>query len=133
MANVLRSLSNGTIMLALRLGLRVLPYNRANALIVETQGRQSGRVRRTPVGFVADDGRVIVVAEHGDRADYVRNAAANDGRLRIFHDGAWKGATLRLLDDDPELWLRRMDKRHVSFIRRLATQPRVIEITPDES
>lgn len=119
-------------MLALRLGLPAPPYSRKNAVIIETVGRKSGKVRRTPVGCVVDDGRIILVAEHGPKADYVRNALAREGRLRVFHDGAWKDAHLRLLDGDPEPYLQRMNARHASFVRRLGTDLRVVEITPSQ-
>ena len=130
MANLFRTMSNGSLMLALRLGLPTPPYSRKNAAIIETVGRKSGRVRRTPVECVIDDGRIILVAEHGPKADYVRNALAREGRLRVFHDGAWRDAHLRLLDGDPETYLQRMNARHASFVRRLGTDLRVVEITP---
>jgi deazaflavin-dependent oxidoreductase (nitroreductase family) len=130
MASLFRKLSNGSLMLALQLGLPAPPYTRRNALILETVGRKSGRVRRTPVGFAGDGRRIVVVAEHGPKADYVRNALAREGRLRVFHAGAWKDAHLRLLDDDPEPWLQRMNPRQAAFVRRLGTDLRAVEITP---
>jgi deazaflavin-dependent oxidoreductase (nitroreductase family) len=130
MAGLFRKLSNGSLMFALQLGLPAPPYTRRNAVILETVGRKSGRVRRTPVGFAGDGGRIVVVAEHGPKADYVRNALAREGRLRVFHEGAWKDAHLRLLDDDPEPWLQRMNPRQASFVRRLGTDLRAVEITP---
>lgn len=130
MASLFRKLSNGSLMLALQFGLPAPPYTRRNAVILETVGRKSGRVRRTPVGFADDGRRIVVVAEHGPKADYVRNALAREGRLRVFHEGAWKDAHLRLLDDDPEPWLQRMNPRQASFVRRLGTDLRAVEITP---
>jgi hypothetical protein len=46
MANVFRKIGNGSLMLALRLGLPAPPYTRRNAVILETVGRTSGRVRQ---------------------------------------------------------------------------------------
>jgi deazaflavin-dependent oxidoreductase (nitroreductase family) len=129
LANLFRMMSNGSIMLALRLGVPAPPYSRKNAVIIETIGRKSGKVRRMPVGYVDDDGQIIVVAEHGPKADYVRNALAHDGRLRVFHAGVWKDATLRLIDGDAEPYLQRMNARHASFVRRLGTDLRAVEIT----
>ena len=98
---------------------------------METAGRKSGKVRRTPVGYVEDGGRIVVIVEHGRKADYVRNALAQDGRLRVFHAGRWKAARLLVLEDDPEIYLQRMSAGHVSFVRRLGTDLRAIEIVPD--
>jgi deazaflavin-dependent oxidoreductase (nitroreductase family) len=130
MANLFRRISNGSLMLALQFGLPAPPYTRKNAVILETVGRKSGKPRRTPVGFADEDGRIIIVAEHGPKADYVRNALAREGRLRVYHHGAWKDATLHVLDDDPEPHLQRMNPRHAGFVRRLGTDLRAIEITP---
>ena len=50
--------------------------------ILETRGRTSGKIRRTPVG----DGRKgqddWIIAEHGERANYVRNIR-HDPRVRL--------------------------------------------------
>lgn len=90
----------------LLLGIPRPPYTRENALTVETVGRRSGKRRRIPVGYLDDGGRIIVVVEDGSRAHWVRNALANDGRLRIHLRGAWRPARLRILDADPESRLR---------------------------
>jgi len=129
--NIVRSMSNAAVMAGLRLGLPVAPYTRANGLIVETVGRRSGKRRRTPVGYAEEDGRIIVVVENGARADYVRNALAHEGRLRVFHRGAWKDARLRLLEDDPEPYLQRMSRTHAAAVRRFGSELRAAEIVPD--
>ena len=72
-------IANAITKLALLLGIPRPPYTRENALIVETVGRHSGKRRRIPVGYFDDGGRIIVVVEDGSRADWVRNAVANDG------------------------------------------------------
>ncbi len=80
--------------------------------LLETVGRKTGRPRRTPVG----DGRVgyqfWLVAEHGMKAGYVRNIAANPRvRLKLRHGilARWHTGTAELLpDDDPrerQRWL----------------------------
>ena len=89
--------------------LGVAPPGRA---LLETVGRQTGKRRRTPVG----DGRVgrefWIVAEHGMRAGYVRNIAANPRvRLKLRHGllARWHSGTAHVLpDDDPrerQRWL----------------------------
>lgn len=128
----LRGLINNAVMAVLRLGLSLGPYSRRNAIIVETIGRHSGKRRRTPVGCLDERGQLIVVAEHGTRADWVRNALAQDGRLRVYHRGRWYNGRLRLLDADPESYLVRMEERHASYVRKFATTPRAVEITLEQ-
>jgi deazaflavin-dependent oxidoreductase (nitroreductase family) len=117
--------------LALLAGIPRPPYNRSNALIVETIGRRTGKRLRLPVGYLDDRGRIIVVVEDGSRAHWVRNALADGGRLRIFFRGAWRSARLRILDGDPEPYLERMNRVHAAFVRHEASTPGVIELLPD--
>jgi len=117
--------------LALLAGIPRPPYHRGNALIVETIGRRTGKRHRMPVGYLDDGGRIIVVVEDGARSHWVRNAQANDGRLRIFLRGSWRSARLRVLDADPEAYLKRMNRVHAGFVRIEATTPGVIELLPD--
>lgn len=82
--------------------------------LLETTGRKTRKPRRTPVG----DGRVgdqfWIVAEHGTKAGYIRNIAAN-ARVRVkVREGLrarWYTGTAHVLsDDDPrerQRWLAR--------------------------
>jgi deazaflavin-dependent oxidoreductase (nitroreductase family) len=124
-------IANAVTKLALLVGIPRPPYTRENALIVETVGRRSGKRRRIPVGYFDNGGRIIVVVEDGSRAHWVRNALANDGRLRIHLRGAWRPARLRILDTDPENYLRRMNKVHAAFVRLESSTPEVVEILPE--
>jgi deazaflavin-dependent oxidoreductase (nitroreductase family) len=124
-------IANAVTVLALLAGIPRPPYNRGNALIVETIGRRSGKRRRIPVGYLDDGGRIIVVVEDGSRADWVRNAIAGGGRLRIHFRGAWRAARLQILDADPEPYLERMSRVHAAFVRHEASTPGVIELLPD--
>ncbi len=124
-------IANAVTNLALIVGIPRPPYTRENALIVETVGRRSGKRRRIPVGYFDDAGRIIVVVEDGSRANWVRNALANDGRLRIHLRGAWHAARLRILDGDPESYLRRMNRVHAAFVRLKSSTPAVVEILPE--
>ena len=124
-------IANAVTTLALLVGIPRPPYTRENALIVETVGRRSGKRRRIPVGYLDDGGRIIVVVEDGSRAHWVRNALANDGRLRIHLRGAWRPARLRILDADPESCLRRMSRVHAAFVRLESSTPGVVEILPE--
>ncbi|AKU18876.1 hypothetical protein VV02_12475 [Luteipulveratus mongoliensis] len=75
---------NPPVRLLLHLGLMPLGY-----ALIETRGRVTGRPRRTPVG----NGRVgdvfWVVAEHGERAGYVRNVRS-DPRVRLRMRVGWR-------------------------------------------
>jgi deazaflavin-dependent oxidoreductase (nitroreductase family) len=82
------------------LGLGVAPSGYA---LLETKGRRTGKIRRTPVGNgLAPDRDVFwIVAEHGRHAGYVRNIEANP-RVRVKIAGRWHDGTATILpDDDP--------------------------------
>ena len=118
-------------MWSLRLGIPSPPYTRGNAIIVETVGRRSGKRRRVPVGFLEEDGKLIVVAEDGLAASWVRNALDTEGRLRVFLRGSWRDARLEPRPGDPEVYLRRMNKAHAAFVRMESSVPEIVEITPE--
>ena len=66
-----------------------------------TVGRRSGKRHRIPVGDLDDSGRIIVVVEDGLSAHCIRNARANNNRLKVHFRGAWHEARLRMLDANP--------------------------------
>jgi deazaflavin-dependent oxidoreductase (nitroreductase family) len=80
--------------------------------LLETTGRKTGKPRRTPVGYGLVGKQFWIVAEHGEKAGYVRNIAG-DPRVRLkLRDGLrarWYTGTAHLLsDDDPrerQRWL----------------------------
>lgn len=113
----------------LRLGLPSPPYTARNAIIIETIGSRSGRRRRAPVGFIEEEGKLIVVAEDGLSSSWVRNALARGGRLRVFVRGRWREARLTPKPGDPESYLRRMSPVHAAFVRMESSAPHLIEIT----
>jgi deazaflavin-dependent oxidoreductase (nitroreductase family) len=83
--------------LAFRLG--VPP--RGDALL-ETTGRRTGRPRVTPVCDGTEGDTFWIVAQHGHRADYVRNIL-QDPRVRVrgsLSRTGWRTGTAHLLDDD---------------------------------
>jgi deazaflavin-dependent oxidoreductase (nitroreductase family) len=125
------NIANAVTNLALILGFPRPPYTRENALIIETVGHRTGKRRRIPVGYVDDGRRIIFVVEDGSRAHWVRNAPANDGRLRIHLRGAWRPARLRIIDADPESYLRRMSRVHAAFVRLESSTPAVVELLPE--
>ena len=104
------------------------PYTRKNALVIETVGRRSGRRHRIPVGYLDDGDRILVVVEDVLRSNWVRNALAQDGRLRIHLRGRWRPAKLRMLEADPESYLTRMNRVHASLVRSHSSSPGVAEL-----
>jgi deazaflavin-dependent oxidoreductase (nitroreductase family) len=131
MRRALYAAANGLTTWAIRAGVPRPPYTRRNAIVVETIGRRSGKPRRVPVGFVEEDGRLVVVVEDGLRAHWVRNALARGGRVRIHFDGSWRPARLRVVAWDPETYLRQMNPLHAWLVRRHSTVPVVVEIVPE--
>lgn len=104
-------------------------------LLVETVGRHSGRPRRTAVMNGVVGSQLWVVAEHGRRADYVRNIAA-DPHVRVRLGRRWReGAAHVLSDDDPydraqwvaeQLW--RSPRMERWMTRMLSVNPLTIRI-----
>ena len=126
-------MANALTTFALITGIPRPPYTRKNALVIETTGRRSGTRHRIPVGYLDDGGRIIVVVEDGLRANWVRNALASDGRLRIHLRGRWVGARLRMLDESPESYLTRMNRIHAGFVRLESSTPGVAELVLDQT
>ena len=127
----LRRIGQPLRMWPLYLGLPSPPYTRRNAIIIETIGRSSGKRRRIPVGFLEENGKLIVVVEDGLHASWVKNALARDGHLRVFLHGKWRDARLQPRPGDPESYLRRMNKVHAAFVRTESSAPSIVEITPE--
>lgn len=79
--------------------------------ILETTGRKSGQPRQTPVGHRLDGNTVWLVAEHGRRANYVRNIEAHP-RVRVQVRDGWRCGTAHTVPhDDPRERLRNIGLR----------------------
>jgi deazaflavin-dependent oxidoreductase (nitroreductase family) len=89
--------------------------------LIETTGRKSGLPRQVPVGGGGLEGDVFwLVAEHGHRADYVRNIEA-DPRVRVLIKRTWRTGTAHVLDDDDPLQrLRTIGRRGNALAVRMA-------------
>lgn len=75
-------------------------------VLLETTGRRSGLPRRTPLGAHLDGTTLWIVAEHGWRANYVRNIQA-DPKVRVRIGRRWRPGTASVvLDDNPRKRLR---------------------------
>lgn len=85
-------------------GLLAIGLNPLGLAIVETRGRRSGRLRRTPVGNGRHGESFWIIAEHGLRAGYVQNIRADSRvrvRLRVGLRYRWiPGTATVLIDDD---------------------------------
>ena len=102
---------NPPIKLALAVGTAPPGY-----ALLETRGRKTGKPRRTPVGNGLLGDTFWIVAEHGRKAGYVRNLAADPRvRVKVRHGlrMTWRSGTAHVLDDDdPRERQRTLAKGH---------------------
>jgi deazaflavin-dependent oxidoreductase (nitroreductase family) len=93
-------------------GLFSLGLSAPGTAILETTGRKSGEPRRNPVTNGLDGDVFWIVAEHGRRANYVRNIEA-DPRVRVRVGRRWREGSARLVpEDDPRDRLRQISSSH---------------------
>ena len=109
-----RYVINSPVLLAWRLGLG--PPGDA---LLETTGRHTGQPHRTPVCDGLQEDTFWLIAQHGRRAEYVRNIEASPRvKIRTAPHGEWRAGTARILhDDDPRQRLRTLSQGN--FWRRL--------------
>src|SRR5215831_13267539 len=89
---------NPVVMLAHNLG--IPPPGDA---LLETTGRHTGRLRRTPVCDSLDGAVFWLVVQRGRRAGWVRNVQAHPRvrvKVRTGSDVMWRAGMARILDDD---------------------------------
>jgi len=109
--------------------------------LLETIGRKTGKARRTPVGNGRVGGQFWIVAEHGQKAGYVRNIAVSP-RVRLkLRDGLrarWYAGTATLLaEDDPrerQRWLTNQlpgSASNAAAVRFFGTQLLTVRIDLD--
>ena len=99
--------------------------------LLETVGRKSGRLRRTPVGNGLKGDTFWIIAEHGRHSDWVRNIMANP-RLRVKVNGRWrKGAAYLMLDDDPIARQRELDPFNARLVRFFGTELATVRVDLD--
>lgn len=92
--------------------LLAIGINPLGLAILETRGRVTGKLRRTPVGNGRMGDTFWIIAEHGTRAGYVRNIQRDPRvrvRLRVGLRYRWMpGIATILPDDDPLARQRRI-------------------------
>ena len=98
--------------------------------ILETTGRKSGEPRRTPVTNGLDGDKFWIVAEHGERAAYVRNIRANP-RVRVRIGRRWRSGTAEPMPDDD--WRARqrqpyLKKLNSAVVRAMKTTPMTVRV-----
>jgi deazaflavin-dependent oxidoreductase (nitroreductase family) len=101
--------------------------------ILETTGRRSGEPRRTPVTNGLDGDTFWIVAEHGERAAYVRNLRA-DPRVRVRIGRRWRTGTAEPLPADD--WRARqrqpyLKKMNSAVVRAMKTTPMTVRVDLD--
>ena len=102
---VVRTFQRWTINPLMRL-LLTIGINPLGLAILETRGRNSGKLRRVPVGNGRKGDSFWIIAEHGMRANYVRNIARDPRvrvRLRIGWRYRWVTGMATVLPDDDAL------------------------------
>jgi deazaflavin-dependent oxidoreductase (nitroreductase family) len=92
-----QSVINPVVRLAWNLGIPI-----PGDALLETTGRRTRRLRRTPVCDGLDGGTFWLIAQRGRDADWVQNIEANPG-VRVKVSGlhaVWRSGTAHILDDD---------------------------------
>lgn len=99
--------------------------------LLETTGRKSGVPRRTPVGNGLKGDVFWIVAEHGRKANYVRNIIA-DPHVRVRLGGRWREGTAHLMpDDDPRVRQQTLGRGNAALVRFMGTDLLTIRIDLD--
>jgi deazaflavin-dependent oxidoreductase (nitroreductase family) len=102
----------------------------SQCLYLTTSGRRTGLPREIEIWYTERDGRFYVIAEHGERANWVRNIQANPRVHVRLADLRFKG-TVRLVEDEREPELARAVKT-LSDTKYGWSNGLIAEITPDE-
>ena len=138
MKNTLHTL----IVLLPTVGLFAIGVAQPGRALLETTGRKTGKPRRIPVGIGLVGQQFWIVAEHGQKAAYVRNLMDHP-RVRLkLRDGMkarWHSGTAHVLpDDDPrerQRWLATQvpgSASNAAAVRFFGTQLLTIRIDLDD-
>jgi deazaflavin-dependent oxidoreductase (nitroreductase family) len=102
---LVRTLQRWAVNPLVRLGFAV-GLNPFGVAILETRGRSTGKPRRTPVGNGRRGDELWIIAEHGERAGYVRNIRRDPHvrlRLRLGLRHRWVDGIATVRPDDDAL------------------------------
>jgi deazaflavin-dependent oxidoreductase (nitroreductase family) len=99
-------------------------------LYLTTTGRRTGAPREIEIWFTEREGRFYVIAEHRERANWVRNIQANP-RVHVRVGDLQSNGTARLVDEEREPELARAVKA-LSDAKYGWSDGWVAEILPDD-
>jgi deazaflavin-dependent oxidoreductase (nitroreductase family) len=100
-------------------------------VLVETTGRRSGRLRRTPLAAGPRDAHgMLLIAVHGRHSGWVLNLEA-EPRVRVRHKGRWRAATAVIRPFDAQL-ARTFNVYARSGPRLTGYDPVLVAVTYDE-
>ncbi|OBK73769.1 nitroreductase/quinone reductase family protein [Mycobacterium sp. 1274761.0] len=89
-----RTIVNPLVAALDRIGIRA-----ASVVELETTGAKTGQPRRVPLTGRADDTGVWVISQHGKRAGWAHNIAANP-KVRVRVNNQWRSGTAAFAPDD---------------------------------
>jgi len=98
-------------------------------LYLTTKGRRSGAPRDIEIWFTQHQGRYYVIAEHGNRAQWVRNIMAHPGVSFRVGEQSFAGQG-RVVDSETDPHLHRTVQR-LSEAKYGWGDGLVVELTPD--
>jgi deazaflavin-dependent oxidoreductase (nitroreductase family) len=98
-------------------------------LYLTTTGRRTGQPREIEIWFTERGGRVYIIAEHRERANWVRNIQANP-RVHVRVGDRRFDATARIVDDGRESELAEAVKG-LSDVKYGWSDGLIVEITPE--
>src|SRR3954451_17906984 len=100
-------------------------------VLVETTGRRTGKIRRTPLAAGPRDADgMTVIAVHGRHSGWVLNAEAAPA-VRLRHKGRWHSAQAEIRPVDRET-LRRFGLYPRSGIRLVGRDPVLVRFRYDD-
>lgn len=104
--------------------MRLMPFQ----TLLETTGRKSGELRRTPVGGSRIGDQFWFVSEFGEKSQYVKNIKANPN-VRVRLRGRWhKGVAHLVADDDPTARLKSLPQFNSFAVRAFGTNLLTIRV-----
>ena len=99
--------------------------------LLETTGRKSGEPRRNPVGNGLIGDTFWIVAEHGRKAQYVKNITANP-HVRVRVQRRWRTGTAHLMpEDDTRARQAKLRRFNAALVRAAGTDLMTVRIDLD--